>query len=95
MRYWGELKRLRGPSVGGSAQAYNYSRNAGNAPAKGTSIKTKSTTIASFLFSSFPSLGSFLSPFLFLRYCDFGASRAYHKEACLLTPFHSLDWKFR
>ena len=38
-----------------SAQAYNYSRKAGRAPAKGTIIKTKSTTIAFFLFSSFPS----------------------------------------
>ena len=38
-----------------SAQAYNYSRKAGRAPAKGTIVKTKSKTIAFFLFSSFPS----------------------------------------
>ena len=39
-------------------------------------IKTKSATIA--LFSSTPFLLVILSfsPFLFLRYCDFGASRA-------------------
>ena len=35
-----------------------------------------STTIAFFLFSFLPSPRTFLfSPFLFLRYCDFGASR--------------------
>ena len=40
-------------------------------------IKTESTTIAFFSSPSFPLLAlSFFSPFLFLRYCDFGASRA-------------------
>ena len=63
-----------------SAQAYNYSQKAGRVPAKGTIIKTKSTTIAFFLFSSFTSPRCFFSPFLFLRYCNFGASRAYHRE---------------
>ena len=78
-----------------SAQAYNYSRKAGRAPAKGTIVKTKSKTIAFFLFSSFPSPRCFFcSPFLFLRYCDFGPSRAYHKETSLSTSFHSLDRNF-
>ena len=48
-----------------SAQAYNYSRKAGRAPAKGTIIKTTSTTIAFFslLLLSFPSLFFLLSYF--------------------------------
>ena len=46
------------------AQAYNYSRKAGRAPAKGTSIKTKSTTIA--FFSSPPFLP--LALFFLLSY---------------------------
>ena len=47
-----------------SAQAYNYSRKAGRARGKGTIIKTR----------------SFFSRYLFFRYCEFGPSRAYHKE---------------
>ena len=50
-----------------SAQAYNHSRKAGRAPAKGTIIRTKSTTIAFYLFSSFPSPRCFF----FLLSCFF------------------------
>ena len=39
-------------------------------------IKTKSATIAFFSSPPFLLLGLPLSPFLFLRYCDFEASRA-------------------
>ena len=46
-----------------------------------------------FLFSTFPFLTLCFSAFLFFRYCDFGAFRAY--ETLLLTPFHSNDFKFR
>ena len=52
---------------------------------KAAVIKTKSATIAFFLFSSFLPPGSFFFPFFFLRYCDFGAYRA--QGTCLLTPF--------
>ena len=51
-------------------------------------IKTKSATIVSFLL-----LALSFSPFLFLRYYDFGASRA--QETCLLTLFQANDCKFR
>ena len=56
-------------------------------------IKTKSAIIACFSSPSFLLLALSFSPFLFLRYYDFGASRAY--ETCLLTLFHSNDCKFR
>ena len=55
-------------------------------------VKTESAAIF-FFFSSFPSPRSFFFSFLFLRYCDFGASRAW--ESCLLTPFHSNYCKLR
>ena len=55
-------------------------------------VKTKSAAFF-FFFSSFPSPRSFFFSFLFLRYCDSGASRAW--ESCLLTPFHSNDCKLR
>ena len=55
-------------------------------------IKTKSATIAFFSSPPFLLLALSFSPFLFLRHCDFGASRAY--ETCLLTHFHSNDSKF-
>ena len=59
-------------------------------------IKTKSATIAFFSSSSSPPfllLDLCFCPFLFVRYYDFGASLGY--ENCLLTPFHSNDYKFR
>ena len=56
-------------------------------------IKTKSVTIAFFSSPPFPLLARSFSPFLLLRYYDFGASRA--QETCLLTPFHSNDCKLR
>ena len=59
-------------------------------------LKTKSATIFFFFFASppFPLLALSFSPFLFFRYCDFGASRAY--ESCLLMPFYSSAYcKFR
>ena len=46
-------------------------------------IKTKSTTIAFFSSPPFLLLALYFSPFLFLRYCDFEASRA--QQTCLLT----------
>ena len=56
-------------------------------------IKTKSATIAFFSCPPFLLLALSFSPFLFLRYYDFGASWA--QETCLLTPFHSNDCNFR
>ena len=50
-------------------------------------MKTKGATIAFFSSPPFLLLTLSLSPFLFLRYCDFGPSRA--SETCLLTPFYS------
>ena len=55
--------------------------------------KNKNATIAFFSSPPFLLLTLSFSTFLFLRYCDFGAFRAY--EALLLTPFHSNDCKFR
>ena len=46
-------------------------------------IKTKSATIAFFSSPPFVLLALYFSPFLFLRYCDFEASRA--QQTCLLT----------
>ena len=46
-------------------------------------IKTKSVTIAFFSSPPFPLLALSFSPFLLLRYYDFGASRA--QETCLFT----------
>ena len=42
-------------------------------PPKKAIIKTKSVTIAFFSSPPFPLLALSFSPFLFLRYCDFGA----------------------
>ena len=55
-------------------------------------VKTKSAIIACFSSPPFLLLSLSFSPFLFLRYYDFGASWAY--ETCLLTLFHSNDCKF-
>ena len=55
-------------------------------------VKTKSAIIACFSSPPFLLLALSFSPFLFLRYYDFGASWAY--ETCLLTLFHSNDCKF-
>jgi len=55
-------------------------------------MKTKSATIAFFSSPPFLLLNLSLSPFLFLRYCDFGPSRA--SETCLLQPFNSNTCKF-
>ena len=44
--------------------------------AKVVIIKTKSAAIAFFLTCPFLPLALSFSPLLFLRYCDFGASRA-------------------
>ena len=55
-------------------------------------IKTKSATIAFFLFSSFPSPLSLFYAFLSLGYSDFGASRA--QETCLLTSFTQMNANF-
>ena len=57
-------------------------------------IKTMSATIAFFASPPFLLLALSFSPFLFRRYCDFGAYRA--QKACLLMPFYSnADCKFR
>ena len=55
-------------------------------------IKTKSVTIAFFSSPPFPLLALSFSPFLLLRYYDFGASRA--QETCLLTPFTQMTANF-
>ena len=62
--------------------------------AKVAIIKTKSASIAFFSSPSFflPSLP--FSPFLFHRYCDFGAYRA-QKTPRLLRPFQANDCKVR
>ena len=56
--------------------------------------KSKSATIAFFSSPPFFLLAFSFSPFLFLRWCDFRASRT-RKKLFRLTLFHSNDCKFR
>ena len=56
-------------------------------------METKSANIAFFPSPSFLPLALSFCPLLFLRYYDFGASRAC--ETCLLRLFHSNDCTFR
>ena len=55
-------------------------------------IKTKSATITFFSSPPFFVFALSFSPFLFLRYCDFGASRAYKTR--LWMPSQSNDFNF-